>query len=414
MQNSSPEPQSPDTHSAVGAITLGASQCWESAVRNSTPHSDDHFDVTPLRLSQKTPLGVSLFSDNSMLEELKRGPFGNRHLIEGLLNELKLKAKAVGRRSTPWLRWQIPHDLLDSAEVMELMYSIGKCFELGVHPANHYCVSFSPNELTGSRAAFFKGLGFNTLELAFNPRNSSSGASLVSLSSAQSLQKQLSNAREIATDYQFSQLMIRLDHCPEGFTQALGVLARNNQALPDTINIGYCEFQKPECFLRLFQSLKHLGYRVLGNDCFVRPGNELAKAQADYHLKLTPHGYNCQNVADIVGLGPGNHSTLNLLHYANSSSLTEYLSKPEGEKQAAQQRQLRLKLVLDDLLCYHQLDLKYFKSRYELDLLQCIESAWSDYKSDELFAISDNLVTLTPAGIRQLTPLCNALIQQFG
>ncbi len=414
MQNSSPDPQSPDTDSAVGALILGASQCWESALRKSNPRSDDHFDVTPLRLNQKTPLGVSLFSDNSMLEELKRGPFDSRHLIEGLLNELKLKAKTVGRRSTPWLRWQIPHDLLDSAEVMELMYSIGKCFELSAHAANHYRVSFTPNELTGSRAAFFKGLGFNALELAFNPRNSSSGASLVPLSSAQSLEKQLANAQQIATDYQFSQLMIRLDHYPEGFTQALRTLASNHQALPDTINIGYCEFQKPEYFIGLFESLKHLGYRVLGNDCFVRPGNELAKAQADYHLKLTPHGYNSQNVADIVGLGPGNHSTLNLLHYENSPSLTQYLSNPEGEKRAAQQQQIRLKLVLDDLLCYHQLDLKYFKSRYELDLQQCIESAWSDYKSDDLFAISENLITLTPAGIRQLTPLCSALIQQFG
>tara|TARA_B100000446_G_scaffold159580_1_gene157986 strand:- start:270 stop:1391 length:1122 start_codon:yes stop_codon:yes gene_type:complete len=370
-------------------------------------------DVTPLRLSQKTPLGVSLFTHASMLEEMRSGPFGSRHLIEGLLSELELRAKTVGRRSTPWLRWQIPHDLLDSAEIMELMYSIGKRFELGAHRANHYCVCFTPNELTGSRVALFKGLGFNTLELVYNPCNSSSGASLVSLSSAQSLQQQLVNARGIASDYQFSQLTIRLDHYPEGFTQALQQLVAENQPLPDVINTTSCEFQQQDNFGNLYQSLKYLGYRVLGNDCFVRPGSELAKAQASYHLKLTPHGYNCQNVADIVGLGPGNLSALNLLRYENSPSLTDYLSQPEGEIRATQQQQIRLKLVLDNLLCYHQLDLKYFRSRYELDLQPIIEQAWSAYKNGYLFVIRNHLVTLTPAGIRQLTPLCCALIQQF-
>ena len=409
----SPEPESPNTHSDIDASILGASRSWESALRKSKPCADTLLDITPLRLSQKTPLGVSLFTHNSMLEEMKNGPFGNRHLIEGLLSELDLRAKTVGRRSTPWLRWQIPHDLLDSAETMELMHSIGKRFELGVNNSSYYCACFTPNELTGSRAALFKGLGFNALELVYNPNNSSSGSSLVSLSSAQSLQQQLVHARGMVSDYQYSLLAVRLDHYPEGFIQALQTLAADNQTLPDIINTSFCEFQQQDSFDHVFQNLKHLGYRVLGNDCFVRPNSELAKAQAGYHLKLTPHGYNSQNVADIVGLGPGNHSVLNHLRYDNSPSLTEYLSHPEGEIRAAPQQQIRVKLLLDNLLCYHQLDLKYFRSRYELDLQPTIEQAWAGYKNDELFIIHKHRVTLTPAGIRQLTPLCGALIQQF-
>ncbi len=411
--SSNPKPQSSDSNSAMGAITLGASRSWDSAFRRSEPSAEALLDVTPLRLNQKTPLGVSLYTSSAMLEEMKNGPFDNRHLVEGLLSELQLRAKSVGRRSTPWLCWQIPHDLLDSAEIMELMYFMGKRFELGANNSSHYCVCFTPNELTGSRAALFKGLGFNALELVYNPDNSSSGASLVSLSSAQSLQQQLIHARGIASDYQYSQLAIRLDHHPEGFVQALHALTADNQLLPDTINTTSCEFQRQDSFVSLFESLKHLGYRVLGNDCFVRPNSDLAKAQAGHHLKLTPHGYNCQNVADIVGLGPGNQSVLNHFRYNNSASLTKYLSHPEGEIRAAQQQQIRVKLVLDSLLCYHQLDLKYFRSRYELDLQPMIEQAWASYTNDDLFILRNHRVTLTPAGILQLTPLCGALIQQF-
>lgn len=397
------------TSIAASPYLRGASDCWESVASKNRISATTNSDITPLQTNSKSPLGLSLFTEPSLAAELADSPFSARHLIDGLLTELALRAKTAGKRGAPWLRWQIPHALLDSADVMELMYFIGKQFQLGDSSTCHYSVCFSAHELDTKRAALFKGLGFTCLELQLlNNEKTSSNTTCES-----EILDQLSKAGGICQDYHYPNFALHIDqYCP-CLTSALSDLQKTQSRLPDIVNITSCEFPSPKAFQQTFDELKNLGYRVLGNDCFVRSGTSLANAQINHHLKLSAQGYNCQNVTDIIGLGPGNHSTLSHAHYQNPSSLPSYLANPQGERFMTATPDARAKLVIDYLLCYHQLDLRYFEDRYGLNLKTILESAWGPLENNPHLRLSNHRLHLTEQGIAQLTPLCQLLIGCF-
>lgn len=391
----------PDT--AVNQGLFGASHCWESSIIENAIATTGHSEITPLRTSLKTPLGLSLYTPESLCAELVSGPFSARHLIDGLLSEIAIRAHDTGKRKAPWLHWKIPHALLDSADVMELMYFIGKQFQLGDNSTCHYSVCFSFDELETQRAALFKGLGFNSLELELRDTETASN----------NLNEQLRKAGAICQDYHYPHFAIRMTHCSASLITALNDLQKTQHRLPDCINIAPCKFTSASDYQNIFSGLKGLGYRVLGNDCFVRPGTALANAQIEYHLRLSTQGYNCQNVVDIVGLGPGNHSSLNHTRYQNPAELPKYLANPQGDRFMTSAMDTRIKLVIDHLLCYHQLDLKYFEDRYGLRLSAALDNAWGPLDKSPYVLQNKNHLRLTAQGILELTSLCQSLINHF-
>lgn len=389
---------------AVNQKLFGASYCWESSIIQNAIATTGHSEITPLRTSLKTPLGLSLYAPKSLCPELTSGPFSTRHLIDGLLSEIAIRAHDTGKRKAPWLHWKIPHALLDSADVMELMHLIGKQFQLGDNKTCHYSVCFSFDELETQRAALFKGLGFNSLELELK---------LNTETAVNNVGEQLKKAGAICQDYHYPHFAIRMNRCSVSLITALTDLQKTQHRLPDCINIDPCKFTSSGDYQKIFSGLKGLGYRVLGNDCFVRPGTALANAQIDYHLRLSTQGYNCQNVVDIVGLGPGNHSSLNHTRYQNSVELPNYLANPQGDRFMISALDTRIKLVIDHLLCYHQLDLKYFEDRYGLNLSAALDNAWGPLDKSPHVLRNKNQLRLTAQGILELTPLCQSLINHY-
>ncbi len=382
----------------------GASHCWEANLVKNAIATTGRAEITPLKTNSKTPLGLSLSTPRTLITQLTAGPFSPRHLIDGLLAELVTRANDTGKRKAPWLHWKIPHNLLDSADVMELMYFIGQQFQLGDSNTCHYSVSFTPEELDTQRAALFKGLGFNCLELELTTSATATEEPLTEL---------LTIAGTLCQDYHYPHFAVRMNDCYATLPSALKELQRSQSRLPDSINISACKFSSPEIFQKLFYDLKALGYRVLGNDCFVRPGTALANAQINNHLRLSRQGYNCQNVVDIVGLGPGNHSTLNHTRYQNPTELHRYLTNPQGDRFMTSSPATQLKLVIDNLLCYHQLDLKYFEDRYDLKLEDAISSAWGPLTQNSYAQLNKKQLRLTAKGVLELTSLCQSLINHF-
>ncbi|MGH1373929.1 MAG: hypothetical protein ACRBBW_17955 [Cellvibrionaceae bacterium] len=392
------------TTSIVAPPSSGASHCWEKSILKNAIATTGRTEITPLKANGQTPLGLSLYTPEALIHQLTAGPFSSRHLIDGLLAELTTRAKDTGQRKTPWLYWKISHQLLDSAEVMELMYFIGKQFQLGDSNSSHYSVCFTPEQLDPQRAALFKGLGYNCLELEL--------AASIAASEPQ-LTEQLTLAGSLCQDYHYPHFALRMNEYNPSLTTAVNRLQQAQRRLPDSIHIASCQFPSPLDFQGMFYGLRDLGYRVLGNDCFVRPGTALANAQINNHLKLSSEGYNCQNVVDIVGLGPGNRSTLNHTHYQNPSLLPQYLANPLGERFMTPSPATRLKLVIDNLLCYHQLDFKYFEDRYDLPLEQIITRAWGPLANSPYAHLNKKQLRLTAKGVLELTSLCQSLIDHF-
>ncbi len=390
--------------SVVHQPLLGASHYWETSILKNSIVTTDRADITPLKTNNKTPLGLSLYTPPSLIAQLNLGPFSARHVIDGLLAEITTRANDTGRRKAPWLNWKAPHNLFDSADVMELMYFIGKQFQLGDSNTCHYSVCFTAEELETQRTALFKGLGYNCLEFELT----------TDLNEApHHLHEQLTMAGALCQDYQFPHFAVRMSDYNNTLTNALNELQKVQNRLPDSINIAKCQFNSPQDFQTLFFGLKNLGYRILGNDCFVRPGTALANAQINHHLKLSSQGYNCQNVVDIVGLGPGNHSTLNHTRYQNPEELQSYLAHPQGDRFMTPTPVNRIKLVIDNLLCYHQLDLKYFEDRYDLKLEEAISSAWGPLEKNAYAQLNKTQLRLTAKGVLELTSLCQSLINHF-
>ena len=158
-----------------------------------------------------------------------------------------------------------------------------------------------------------------------------------------------------------------------------------------------------------------MGYRVLGNDCFISSGSPLSQAQIQGSLKLTSHGYNCQNVTDILGIGPGNLSSCGSSRYHNPEDLQDYLVHDFTDRPCVPFLHGSFKPVVDQLLCYHQLDLKYFRDRYDWRLIELIEKLWPPLQTSEepLYTVHNDTLCLTSRGILKLSLLCKELLSHL-
>ncbi|WP_167189261.1 hypothetical protein [Pseudomaricurvus hydrocarbonicus] len=385
--------------------------------------------TSTLSLRNRSPLGLSLFAPRpEKAEEIHRTQQGEPPtppLLDALLREINLRQNQFKGRQTPWLHWQLPHGLLDNTDATQLMYFIGRQFQLNPNPDNHYKVSFTAEELDPIRLALFKGLGFNSLEVILQPQDSVT-LELLQLCSV------------LSEDFHFQHFGLRLQWLPRQFPATLTAMITDGGRRPDTISFSPMSeliASDTRGLQALHQGLGKTGYSVLGNDHFYVPGGELDKARQNFQLMHTIEGYNSQNVSNIIGLGPGSTSVTGHIRTVNPTALGEYASYP-FDRYLIDSTDVRIKRVIDHLLKYHQLDLSYFKRRYGLDLLSALNDAnatshianTSVTESDNLknnnfsdrnrsalslYRISDQRLTLTQEGILQLSSLCSRLIRYF-
>lgn len=387
-----------------------ASYCWETDFAKHAIDTSRSSEVSPLRIKEKSPLGVSLFAPQSLTQALITGPFSSRHLIEGLLRELHQRAPEFNHRLIPWLSWRLPHSLFDSADVTELIHSIGKHLQLGALKNSerkqalhhHYRVNFHANELDEDKVALFRGLGFNSLNL------------ILSNSHADNAQT-LKRCTNISHDFQFDQFGITFRQSLPEVAALLLPFLRSAACKPDIITLSHPDSADAALLATLYDQLREMNYRALGNDCFVLPSNPLAKAQNSHQLKINVEGYNSQNVTDIFGLGPGSISAIGHIRHHSPEQLAQYLSHSFGENTVARSPAPVIKQLIDHLLCYHSLDLKYFEDRYELSLLPVLEQVWPSqtHVGAPLYRLYEQKLNLTREGVLRLAPLCQSLIDHF-
>lgn len=378
-----------------------ASLCWERSLKHSAISPRKISNLCSFPVSGHAPLGISLQAPADFSKQIDTSPFSGRHLIDGILREIEQVAGIHQKRRVPWLNWSLPQNLLDSAEVTELMYHLGRRFQLGDVDNRHYNIVFRVDEVSESKAALFKGLGFNSLEVCVNAINPASS-------------KQIIKAKELTQDFHFSLFGIHLSALQTESVTGLQQLFKAG-CRPNSICLATLPRSKEsgDDFKRVFTTLRDNGYRVLGNDCFIDSHHPLADAQNQHSVKLTSHGYNCQNVSDILGMGPGNYSSYGDSRHYNPNEIQDYLSYNFSERKIALFPSPSFKPIFDYLLCYHQLDLKYFQDRYGWDLQATVESLWSPLEPEQnsFFSVCNDYLSLSPLGILHLSSLCDALLK---
>lgn len=400
-----------------------ASSCWETMIQNNLVKAASA-TVTPAILHNRSPLGLSVYAPESTLACNTTGAAfqSNSCLLDGLLREINHRKKMFSERLIPWLKWQVPHHLLDSTDVTQLMYCVGRQFQLSDSRSNFYCVSFRLQEVNAERLALFRGLGFNAIEIRIAPQEPCQAETLASCVA-------------LAGDFHFQHLGIEWQTSSAELYPALintiQLPGRRAGRQPESITFKPAEAESPSTsalLQTLYRGLTDSGYEVLGNDVFVRPDSPLAQAQQYGQVSRNLQGYNCQQVMDILGLGPGNTSTLGALRMTNASSLSKYLHNSfDHYRQETVTPAIRE--VIDQLLCYHQLNLIYFKEQHQLDLeylfSQLSGSAEQNSSTGQqtlaghhrlpaatrLYDLKNHTLALTTSGILQLSSLCQALSQ---
>ncbi|MBU3071478.1 hypothetical protein KOI40_16755 [Aestuariicella sp. G3-2] len=381
-----------------------ASYCWEATLLNESVKAAPSTAST-VSLRNRSPLGLNLAAPGYIIPAPSLETTSNPSLLDGLLREINHRQAEFKGRTSPWLKWQIPHDLLDNTDVTQLMYFIGRQFQLSDRRDNFYCVSFALKELDAERLALFKGLGFNAIEFVFEHDDAFNSETLNYCSS-------------LAQGFHFQHFGLQLQAPPPEAAKTLHETFHSGGRQPDTItfrptaSFGVDDSQQ---FQALFWDLKALGYEVLGNDYFVIPGSPLSSARKDHHLVRNLRGYNCQAVSDVLGLGPGNTSATGQIRMTNPEALDTYF-KCEFNQYTIEPVSTATKQMVDQLLCYHQLDLAYFRQHYELETERIRDTlTMTPYleSTPPLYGVQDDILTLTNSGVLHLSALCMALHSQL-
>jgi len=330
-----------------------------------------------------------------------------RTLVDGYIRELQTRAPDYRHRQVAALHWHNPLAHMDEADITEVMYHLGRAYRLSDHQQADYSVRLHNDKQKEDVAALFKGLGFNRLEVV-EPSQSPTTA------------KGLRNLRALADDYQYQQFQLTLEEpCPSLHTR-LQQAFKSSDKMPDLIKFHSLDARPPTRlraaeFYQLLQGMRAQGYRILGNDCFVKAQHELAYAQNQHRLCQTWLGYNAINVSSVLGIGPGNISQEGRRYDRNPSALAHYLNTPARRHPSKPAMGLKphATLIIDALLCYHRLDLKYLAERYDLHPLILLHTHQHHLTRPllQLFDIDEQYCQLTLLGVTYLEEICRLFMR---
>lgn len=390
-----------DRNQSLGCCPV--SSCWEAMMQNNSVRAASGAATSAL-LYDPAPLGLTLYAATDALSRpTTRAPAQlNPGLLDGLLREINHRKKTFSQRTIPWIKWQIPHQLLDSTDVTQLMYCLGRQFQLSSSPSSFYCVSFRVQEATAERVALFRGLGFNAIEFSVSAEERCDSGTLAFCAS-------------LAEDFHFQYFCIDWQTSSTRFYPAL--LESLYRRQPDCLAFKPADPESASASALLqtmYRDLTDRSYAVLGNDVYIRPDSPLAHAQQCGRVSRSVAGYNCQQVQNVLGLGPGNTSAFGSVRMTNPANLSQYLTD-NFDHYRQDTVPAGILEVIDQLLCYHQLNLIYFAEQHQLDLeylFSQLESPGRRHRvstDGRLYGIKNNTLALTTAGVLQLSYLCQAL-----
>lgn len=354
-------------------------------------------------------------------------------LYDALGREIAGQPDCHRQRPVSQLMWRNPFYRAGLGDLTAAMHKLGSHFRL-LSEAHEYCAEVDIFQTTEEQVALLRGLGFNQLLMTFTP------AALASdLHGGSAL---LAKRMRALRDYGFTSLGIKLVYGfdaqkPQQLRRLIATIIElqpERVYLNDALERYHWDPLAAACassndlqdhFTLLFDALRSAGYRVLGNDCFVLPGDALAGAQHRSRLRRTLLNYNASNAADLLGLGPGAYCQLDRLYRRNEPDPEAYCDKvARGEPLAVaahylDERGQLLRLVIDQLLCYHRVDIGYIDSRYKLQLTALLKQAIA-WLAGRLSGDPSSLARfnegacmhLTAAGILHLRAICNAVASQ--
>ena len=385
------------------AVTTGCSlNFWLKKQFQENFHAKNSpldIDNKPLSIS---PLGLELIISSSTNSDSTNNSNNNSNnnrvappsltqQLENLEKEITLRAQGFEHRPIHLLTLRDPSGSLDACDITKLIFILGQHFHLNHSGRRIYCLETQPRRLNDDYLALLKGLGFNRLQFSTKcllPPNDKED-NLLHIRHVRERLKHLSRYQFSSANWDFhysaekpAEAYQQLDHLLTLKPARVQLIEDNTHGSVGTtsntrinnIHTDTPHTNNANIFRDIFTTLRSQGYRTIGNDCFVLPQHPLAVAQQNHQLRTTVGGYNASNVADWIGLGPGLMSQLGNLYYRNHHCAKQRQEQLNNNRLPiaagcilTHSEQVK-RHALSQLNAYHQLDLNYFQSRYNLHI----------------------------------------------
>lgn len=305
-----------------------------------------------------------------------------RSYLDSLIGEIRLLSAKVGRsRPVYQMHWGggTPN-YYDGPELTELMYQLGRHFNLVQGDRSEYSIELDPRHVDEKRLGLIRGIGFNRISFGIQDFDETVQRGINRMQPFDAVRELVDAARS----YRFTSinldLIYGLPH--QSRTTIASTLDRVIQLAPDRVSLfNYAHLParfksqalldeaalpSPDEKLKMLclasRMMTDAGYVYIGMDHFARPDDALAVAAVSGSLHRNFQGYTTGKASDLIGLGASSISQVDDVYCQNAKSVSEYQSLlAEGRMPVVAglkltgDDSLRRDIIMD-ILCQHRID----------------------------------------------------------
>lgn len=355
--------------------------------------------------------------------------------LDRLYKEIQLQAVRFDQgRTVDQLHWGggTP-TFISAAQMRQLMQVTRDHFQLHADDQGEYSIEIDPREADAQTIGLLRELGFNRISLGvqdFNPQVQQAVNRIQTLAQTEEV---INAAREQGFHSTSVDLIYGLPHQSvasfhDTLQTVLGLspdrLSVFNYAhLPELFKtqrqIKAEDLPSPQIKLAILQdcidTLTQAGYVYIGMDHFAKPGDELARAQANQSLYRNFQGYSTHAECDLIGLGVTSIGMLHDCYSQNQRSMDDYTAAIDSGMLPVmrgivlnEDDKLRRK-VITSLICHFSLSIAAIEQRHEIDFEDYFASAYPQLRvmqQDGLLTLGKDRIDVTARGSLLIRNIC--------
>jgi oxygen-independent coproporphyrinogen-3 oxidase len=305
-----------------------------------------------------------------------------RSYLDSLIAEIRLLAGKVGRnRPVYQMHWGggTPN-YYDGPELTELMYQMGRHFNLIQSDRSEYSIEIDPRHVDHTRLGLIRGIGFNRISFGIQDFDETVQRGINRLQPYDMIRELV----EAARSYRFKSINLDLIYGLPHQTTATAedTLRRVIELAPDRVSLfNYAHLPArfksqalldeaalptPDEKLRILclasRMMTDAGYVYIGMDHFARPDDALAMAAGTGTLQRNFQGYTTGKSSDLIGLGVSAISQVGEVYCQNAKSVSEYQALvsdgvlPIVSGLSLTDEDIVRRDIIMDILCQHCID----------------------------------------------------------